>query len=46
LAVLIVLGVVQLARPDLENQRGAALQTLSGMVPDPLKDLGRLVTVN
>lgn len=48
LVVLIVfLGAYRLlARPDLEKNRGAALQALSDQVPADLKDLGKLVVTN
>jgi hypothetical protein len=48
LVVLIVLlGAYQLlARPDLEKNRGTALQALSDQVPADLRDLGTLVVAN
>jgi hypothetical protein len=47
LVLILSWGVVRLlARPDLESNRGAALQKLLNMVPDGLHDLGNLVVAN
>jgi type VI protein secretion system component VasK len=45
-ALIVFLFFRLLARPDLKNDRGAALQTLSDMVPPDLKDLSALVVAN
>src|SRR3954468_15117922 len=47
LVLVVVFGAYRLlARPDLRNDRGAALQELSGMVPADFKDLATLVLTN
>ena len=47
IALVVVMGASRLlARPDLEKNRGAALQALSDQVPAGSKDLGTLVVTN